>query len=122
MEINISKSKNIILCFVVGIIIQCLFYLPTQKVDITCFHSDDLRLLNRIEQVTDFSSFITYIITPEFYKFRPISNLNYFIEFKVFKENYKFFIAYNILLVQIACCVALLFFKEISLSLQVLLT
>jgi hypothetical protein len=76
MKLKISKAKNMILCFAIGFIAQCLLYWPTQKVDISYFHNDDLRLSNRIEQVTDFPSLITYKLTPEFYKFRPISNLN----------------------------------------------
>lgn len=89
-------------------------YYPVVTVDVTYFHNDDLLLLNKLAAVENFNSLINFLFNVENYKFRPIANLQWLIEYGIFGRASKAYIVYNIVLVLVVNYIFLLFFYQKS--------
>ena len=100
-----------------------VLYYPTTHLTLSAFHSDDSRILERLNNLNDFHSILNFIFGVDFFKFRPIANFQYLFEYYFFASAYNAYLFYNICLILIINHVFLLFiYKKSSLFLCILLT
>lgn len=92
-------------------LISIFLYIPLGAVSINYFHNDDVRLINELSSISHTNDILHYVLSTEFFKFRPISNLNWLIEYYIFGFNYKLYIYYNVLLNIIVCALLIRLFN-----------
>ena len=80
----------------VSFIVLIVFYFPAASIDISYFHNDDFKLISRLSAINNASSFFSYIFNFEYFKFRPVANFQYFLEYSICKYWYNGFVLYNI--------------------------
>ncbi len=94
-----TQIKNLVISLLFSLSALLFFYFPTTQLDISFFHNDDFLLINKLNSLSDSSSVFKYIFNIDAYKFRPISNLQYYFEHYFFQGNFTYYIYYNIFLV-----------------------
>ncbi len=109
---TVSKNPKIYLSIFFSFTVLVFLYYPTSGLTLSHFHNDDTLLLGRLSKLTDFYSAINYIFNLDCFKFRPIANIQYLIEYFLFGDNYNAYVLYNICLVLILIYVFLLFFYD----------
>ena len=78
--LNSLKANKIYLCLLFSFSLLFIYHYPAVQTDITFFHLDDYNLISILAGITDFDSFIKFIFNVNHFKFRPVANLQYFIE------------------------------------------
>lgn len=109
---KIFKSNKLYLSMLVSFAILILLYYPSLGVALNYFHNDDLVLIGRLSNLTDFHSAINFVFSFDSLKFRPIANLLYLIEYFIFTDRYNSYILFNIGLILIVNYIFLLFIYE----------
>lgn len=123
LSVNLPTDYRLIVSSLFALVILIVFYYPIANLPLDFFHKDDARLMASLNNLNSFSSTINFIFSLEFFKFRPITNLQYVIEHLFFANNYKAYIIYNILLVLALNYIFLLFvYKKTSLFVCLLIT
>lgn len=102
---NNSKKNSLILCFL--FIVMLSLYLPLHGDMISYFHDDDQILLRRLSLINDISSAFDFVFSIDAFKFRPVANLIYLIEFILFNSHSNGYIVFNLVLNMI--CIAIVF-------------
>jgi hypothetical protein len=93
-----------------GFLLFWLYY-PVHSVSLSSFHNDDTRLIQAMSSIKNIPDIFSFIFDISIFKFRPLANFNYLIEYQLFGNFYPGYIAYNIALMAIS---AGLFFMIIS--------
>lgn len=106
------KSKKLYLSMFVSFAALMILYYPTSGVALNYFHNDDLLLIGRLNNLTDFHSAINFVFNIDWFKFRPVSNFMYLVEYYIFSDHYNLYILFNIGLVLIVNNIFLLFVYE----------
>lgn len=87
---------------IISFCIFILFFFPFGKLGIYDFHSDDFNIISRFYTISNFSDLHKQIFDFSGLRFRPLANLHYFIEYRLFGTNYHSYILYNFLLLSIS--------------------
>lgn len=123
LKVDISTDYKVIVCSLFALVILVVFYYPVATLPLDFFHNDDARLMAELNNLDNFRSTINFIFSLEFFKFRPISNLQYVMENLFFANNLKAYLIYNIFLVVALNYIFLQFFyKKQSLFVCILIT
>lgn len=101
MTLDFYKYNKFSLSLATSFIVLILYYYPEKQINLTFFHGDDVSLINILKELSSYNSIVEFIFRPSNYKFRPISNIHYYIEYSLFLDNYKLYVLYNILLLLI---------------------
>ena len=109
---QILKNKNYYLSMLFSFATLIFLYYPISDITLSYFHNDDLLLIGRLNNLSNLNQAINFIFNIEYFKFRPIANLIYLIEYYAFSDNYNFYIIFNICLVLLANHIFLLFFVQ----------
>ena len=88
---------------VLSFLLLMLTYFPVISPTLDYFHADDSRLFAQLAIVYRDGTFFNFIFDPAFFKFRPIANAQYLLEYAIFGGNLSLWILYNILLLSFAC-------------------
>jgi hypothetical protein len=78
--------------------------------------------MGKLNNLNDFHAVLNFIFSFEYYKFRPVSYLQYVIEYLFFGNNYNGYVFYNICLVMILNYIFLQFIKEQSVVVCIMLS
>jgi hypothetical protein len=105
------RNNQFIWIFSLSCFFLFLFYYPEHNIGLSHFHSDDQRLIQAMTSLKNTPDFYHFIFDVSNFKFRPLANFNYLIEYQLFGNFYPGYIAYNIALMAIS---ASLFFIIIS--------
>lgn len=112
LSFNLSIYYKLILSGLFTLVILIISYYPIANVPLDYFHNDDVRLMGELNSLIDFRSTINFIFSLEFFKFRPVANLQYVMEHLFFANHYKAYLIYNIFLVLGLNYIFLLFVYE----------
>ena len=92
--VNFKKNSIIFLSF----IFLFYFYYPGIDIGIIYFHNDDQSLFQILSELSGITDYLNFIFQATHYKFRPIANFQYLVEFLLFRDSINFYILYNIFL------------------------
>jgi hypothetical protein len=101
-----------LLFFSLAFILLIIFYYPFGGIDINHFHNDDYLLITRLAEIDSTDNFLKFLFSTQAYKIRPIANLLYFFEFKLFENNYNYYLLFNFLLFAVFISLLLNFFFQ----------
>jgi len=110
----VGSRANVVAAMILSFVAACVLYLPVRLITLDFFHDDDARLIGELSHVTDFGSASGFIFGTEAYKFRPMANLQYLIEYFLFSDNYIWYVLYNIVISSVLVFLFLLFFYKKS--------
>ena len=99
------KNHKLYVPIIFSFVILIFLYYPASTLTLEHFHNDDTLLMGRLNGLNDFHSTVSFIFNVESFKFRPIANLQYFIEYIIFFNNYNTYVFYNIFLILIICVI-----------------
>jgi len=108
---QLEKNKHY-LCLFFSFALLYIYYYPAVRTDITFYHLDDYYIISELAKISDFNSFLNFIFSFAAFKFRPVSNFQYFFEYYLFGNNLNLYILFNIFLVLIINWIFLLIIKD----------
>lgn len=98
-KIVMSIKKFDICSTIVGLSVLAtliLLYFPFGEISLEFFHNDDHILIAKLEGISSIGEGFKFVFGTDAFKFRPVANIQYLLEFLIFHDNFKFYILYNI--------------------------
>jgi hypothetical protein len=98
-----NKNNKYFPLFIIYLLIGIVFYYPFGDTSISSFHADDGGLIAALSKADISNQYLNFIFNSANYKFRPIANLLYLINYELFGSRYNLYILFNIILISIFC-------------------
>jgi hypothetical protein len=100
-DLTVKDSLSYKVSLILAMALMIVIFMPMHAIDISYFHSDDNLLIARLQDIISIREFFLYIFNTDNFKFRPIANLQYYLEYLLFRNFFNLYILYNILLINI---------------------
>lgn len=120
--IDTPSSFSNLLFFTLTFFLVCFFYYPTGEININHFHNDDYLLINSLANIDSVGNLMHFLFSTEVYKLRPVANLLYFFEFRLFSFSYNYYLLFNFFLFAVLLTLfSKFFFQDLNLLIKILI-